>query len=716
MSYFVPFDVVLSYGISEQYLKFAIHKYRESIKSWQNKKDETDARKVLIDLDSIPPRTRQKYNIPTGSEYFELELDREEREREEIRRKNIERKENKDYADLENAYKSDWHKYYHRYLEIFKGKPASEQRKLAKLYAQNIAYWRKMVDITGGKYKRHGTLTPAFQNHLKLRKELDFTSNFEEYNRFSVYLGNIREAIRWGRGIEESIVHKSTNKEKPKKTSDFHTMVALEILSHPKNYSYPKVTDLLNHICKQNGYETVSESWVKAQMSNANAEFRNLVNATRKGEKHFKTNLHQYAIREQTTLPGDVWMIDGSPIQFYCWSKNGKKFTRLNLYVIVDVGSRKVVGFDIAYNEDKYNIMNALQMAVEMEGHLPSEIVSDNFSANKSAELLHIKTLFEEMGCAWRHHKVGNPQDKVYVERFYGAFQSVFCALYDDYLGKGIGARDTSGNPSPEFLKEALKKEGFLNEDQMRQRIAFLIGLHNTTERKGITAPNEAYKLIKPNVVEVDFAKTALIFWKVTKNTIKNSMIKIKVRNKEYQFDIHGTDNRLKLNGTTVRVRYDETALDSVAVFDYHSDLFICECKAIVKLVLASKSRTEEDDKNIYKQVAQNKKFVNDINKKKQEIIDKGLEDIGLPQLAISAMLDQKKHEVNDLESMRIINYFSNKQGLEPMYKEINTKPLKVVKHSSTKDYNESIKTKPKKEKPSDIKPIDNKKSNNGQS
>lgn len=706
MSFYLSFTEVLSFGISEKYLKFAIHKYRDSTGSWKNKPDNADGRKVLIDIDSIPKRTREKYSIPTGIEYFEQQLEREEKERKETLRKDRERRENKDISALLFAYKNNWHEHYSFYMDLFENRAPEKQKELAKLHAQNLSYWLEMVSLTGGKYKIHGSLTVAFQYHLELKKEIQFIAGFEEYNRFSTFLGSIRNAVKHEKDIEMSIVHKSTNQIRKKNTTDFHDMVLLELLAHPKRYSYPKVVDLMNHVCEQNGYKTISESWVKHQMSSANLEFRNLVMSTRAGESYFKSNFQKYAVRENTSLPGDIWMIDGSPIQFWCNSVNGKKFMRLNLFVVIDVSTRKIVGFDIAYSEDKYNIMRALQMAVEREGHLPTEIVSDHFSANKTEEIKHLKNLFEEIGCRWRHSKIGNPQDKVYVERFYGVFQSVFCALYDDYLGKGIGARDLSGNPSREFLQEVVKKEGSLNEAQMKQRITFLIGLYNQTPRKGINAPNDAYKLEKPNVSELNFGKSALIFWTATKNTIRNSMVKLKVKNKVYTFDVYGTQNKLALNGKTVRIRYDESQMESVAVFDYHTDRFLCECKATVKIVTGAINRTEDDDLNIYKHSAVNKAFENDLKAIKAEIVDKGLENAGLKELRLPHPLELSKNQINSQESMSLINYYSQINGLEPQYKEVVREPLKMLKHSNTVGYDESVKTKTKKKKDLKIVPV----------
>lgn len=707
MSYFIPFSVVLSYGISEKYLKFAIHKYRNSSKSWQNKKDEADSRKVLIDLDSIPPRTRQKYNIPTGIEYFEQQLEKQAQERESRKQKEKERKENQEYALLEYAYHNDWHKYYSYYLNLFENRHPEKQTELAKLYAKNIAYWVKMVEITGGKYNKiHGALKTAFKTHLKLRKELEFTSSFEEYNRFAVYIGNVRKAVLRNEGIEDSIVHKSANRPKKTETNEFHKMILLNLLSHPKRYSYPKIVDLMNFVCERENYKTISESWVKHQMSNANPEFRNLVMTTRAGSTHFRTTFERYAIREDTTLPGDVWMIDGTPIQFFCMSKNSKRIERLNLFAVIDVSSRKIIGFDISYSEDRFNIMRAIQMAVEREEHLPAEIISDNFSANKTEEIMTIKKLFEEMGCNWRHHRPGNPQDKVYIERFFGSFQSVECALYDDYLGKGIKARDLTNNPSQEFLHQVLKRDGYPSENQMKQRIAFLISLYNQNAKVGKKSPNEAYRLEKPNAKELDFGMSALIFWKVTKNTVRNSMIKIKVKNKTYTYDIADTKTILALNGKTVRVRYDENQMDSVAVFDYQTDRFICECEASVKLVLSSVNRTDEDDLNIFKHTAKNKKFVREVNQIKEEINDKGLEVAGKNEIVLPHLLDLDKNKINDNESKMLIQYFSNMNGLTPMYEQGNNKPLATITHSKAVRYEDAIKKTVQPNKDAEILPV----------
>ena len=72
MKSFVDFEFFKSYKIPEITLKQGCLRYRQGKSSnWINKPDNIDKRKILIDLDSIPERTRLKYGIPTGAEYLE---------------------------------------------------------------------------------------------------------------------------------------------------------------------------------------------------------------------------------------------------------------------------------------------------------------------------------------------------------------------------------------------------------------------------------------------------------------------------------------------------------------------------------------------------------------------------------------------------------------------------------------------------------------------
>ena len=114
----------------------------------------------------------------------------------------------KNYTALKNAYENDWGIHYPYYFQFFTAdRTHMKQMELAKLHAQNLAYWLEMVNITGGTWKKHGTLKTAFEIHLKCMTELNINSNLRCYHRFTVFLSKFRKAIQQNTGIENTIIH-----------------------------------------------------------------------------------------------------------------------------------------------------------------------------------------------------------------------------------------------------------------------------------------------------------------------------------------------------------------------------------------------------------------------------------------------------------------------------------------------------------------------------
>ena len=112
-----------------------------------------------------------------------------------------------------------------------------------------------------------------------------------------------------------------------------------------------------------------------------------------------------------------------------------------------------------------------------------------------------IKEYMIKLGVNWRLAKVGNPQDKSQVERFFGVFQSEECVLYDDYIEEGIASR-RDNRPNAEFLAKKTKK--ILTIEEMMSRIIKMVAKYNEREKRTRKAPLELYKLPKPNAVEMN--------------------------------------------------------------------------------------------------------------------------------------------------------------------------------------------------------------------
>lgn len=704
-------DLISIYNVSEKTLEAGCLRYRQGKShSWKNKKDPKDRRKVLIELDSIPEATRLKYNIPTSAEYIarqtaerdaenlrlheEWEKTQAELEKERLFR--IEEAKDKDLKALHSAYQgNEYKKYYLDYQKLLDYR--TESKKIAEKLARENAFWLKVVNLCNG----YGYTKRCFELYSLLREKLGLTVNLKGYETFKKRVAEFRkqkEAFGTITGTFSGYYRANPVK---KKTGEVHHMLAYSFLSHEKKYSTRVVTDLMNHHLQELNELTISESWVKKLLTNN--EFRTLVEANRNGNKWSSDNIFASAVRENTPYPADCWMIDGTPIRFYCWNKSRTKTVRLNLFAIIDVCTRKIVGFDISYSESKYNIMNALQNAVRLEGHLPAEIVSDNFTAVKSQEIIALKEQMEKIGTTWRHAQVGNPQDKSYIERFFGAFQSVECALYDDYIGEGITSK-RNNRPNAEYLAEVAKKKGLPTYTEMISRIIKMVTKYNERVKANFKqSPMQLYKALpKPNASELNEVQTALLFWKRTKVTVRRGTVKFKINSVMQHYEVHDHDLKMKLQGKEVYVRYDEKDLDEIMLFDFKNEQAICKCKKALSINTARVNRTEEDDLNTMKIVAKKKSYKKHLKDKGDAIIDAGLKAIGTDSLDLIHPLSLDKNQINEEESKAFVEQYLQIFKIAPDQEEKpHKKPLKTIYHSGvSSEYSNMIEKGAKRKSP----------------
>lgn len=686
-------------SILESFFKVPFQTLRTSTKrnrqgktqSWSNKKDLKDKRKVLIDIDSIPEPTRKKYNIPTGKEYFEQqELERYTAEQEKIKR-DKELRTNAEKSALYNAYNNDYFPFVELYREFY-GSNNNIPAHLPILSAKEHAFWLKMIEVTGTKYATFsGGCKRGFKLFMDLKNELVFTKQFTNENYFRILISQLRSTLLEEKSIIPIVANCRFNATKNLKTNDFHKGIVMAFLSHPNKYSYRVVTDLVNYHCLEENQTEITESWIKKLMVTDN-HFRTIVMASRNGEKYTNENILAHAVRKETLFPANVWMLDGSPLQFYCWNESRTKLIRLNLFVIIDVCSRKIVGFDVSYSEDRFNIMNALKMAVMFEGHLPAEIVSDNFSASKTEEIKALKEQMAKLGTNWRHAKVGNPQDKSYVERFFGSFQSVECSLYDDYIGEGIMSKRDNRRTAEQLLATS-KKDGFPTFNQMKDRVITMVLTYNQREKANRKAPKVVYNsLPKPNAKELDSVRTALLFWKRTKATVRKSMVKIVVDKTEHFYEIKKHKTSTELQGKQVYVRYDEIDLDRIMLFDIDNDIVICECKKALKIATCEVDRTQEDIDNMYKITAKKKSKIKYLADEKARIeqgilevtkkeVFEGKHPMGLSKNQLTEADDQAQRDL--LRSMLAVTKEDEK--------EFEDLPLIIIKNPNVKNYQDLV-------------------------
>ena len=246
--YFILYKNLLNvYNVSEKTLEVGCLRFRQGkSKSWANKKDLTDKRKVLVDLDSIPEPTRQKYNIPTGIEYFEQQELKTKITKQEQKERQEELQTNTEKRSLVDAYNNDWIQYLSIYRKMYAHNTIKCEEN-AQLSAREHAFWLAMIEITGNKHRgTFGKAEDGFRYMNELRTELVFTSNINNITVFRRKLQQIRFELVNERSPSEIIGNlKKLPRPTHAKTNEFHKSMALFYVGHPKKYAYRVCTDCI---------------------------------------------------------------------------------------------------------------------------------------------------------------------------------------------------------------------------------------------------------------------------------------------------------------------------------------------------------------------------------------------------------------------------------------------------------------------------------------
>lgn len=415
--------------------------------------------------------------------------------------------------------------------------------------------------------------------------------------------------------IYDLLVHGNIDeKGNATKLSELHMLLLKQLYKNPKKFSYQNIFKKVNIELIDKGLETISISTVQHYLSKP--EVQNECKVFRNGKKWMDTNLLPHLTRRAPENIGDQWQIDSSRFQFPFINKE-KKVSFLTIFVVMDIHSRKIVGYSSDISENKSMIIEGLEMAVKNCQYLPAEIVLDNGGSYSSKEFKEMEILTTINGVEWRRCKVGNPQDKGNVERFFNTFQTTVCKLHDGYVGEGIKSKRENETYSHEYVQEILKSKFIRNRIQLERLVDELIEEYNELRIGKRDAPNISYLKSNPiNTVKVSTNKIVQMFWNKTKITIRKSMVNLTVNKINFSYSIWSEAFIYKLNGRKVYVHFYPADMSEVFLFDEDNHSFLCKLKKDHKVQLASVSQSEKDQLEI-------KKYGGRKKSAKQKIIDR---------------------------------------------------------------------------------------------
>ncbi len=631
------------YGISRASIKVAVNHFNNQRKNgsasnnWITLQHPTHGKKKLIKYNTISQSYFIKNNLPSEDELKQnlSVLSFQKLESEKTNANTLLQ------VELQNCVYKTYLEYFPRLLEDFtRNSPFDGYKRnktKASQYARQQAVFQYLIDNID--LSNTNAVSTAFNSYLNLKLEYSCT-NFTSFKRKLVKV----EA----NGLE-AIINKLNGKPSNRKKLTPAIVAIIEgMFCDPHKYTAKQIKLKVDDYTAKNNLSEISLSVIKNYLRNP--EVKNRCAEKRHGVKYANDNVLSYTPLKKALYAGDVWHIDGTPIQFVCIDNNGKKI-RLNLMLVLDVYSGKIVGFSVSRSEDIYAYVNALHMAVNLCGHLPNEIVTDNFSSTKTEQWKTIIDRANISGVIIRSTGVGNPTGKANIERAVKSSQYYF-KLLPGFSGFGVKSRNINEQANPDFGHQHYNNTSqIFNIHEMTKSVHEIINMYNADETSNRNCPNRLYlESEKPNVKNIDAIATSLLFWKEKTIKVARSMVKITVQKTEFIYEIYDNDLKNKLNATSVIVRYDEADMSNIHLFEPETNIFICECRTVLKPHQAAANQTEYDKQLLLQHDAKKKSHRLHNQNRSEEIQEAGRAEMGEYDIHEETPFSLLKKHINDSE------------------------------------------------------------------
>lgn len=151
---------------------------------------------------------------------------------------------------------------------------------------------------------------------------------------------------------------------------------------------------------------------------------------------------------ELPTLRDALWYGDGTKLNLYYQDKKGKPST-LQVYEVIDAATEVMLGYHISETEDHWAQYHAFRMAIQLSGHRPFEIVTDNQGGQKK---LSAQGLLSKIALRHRPTTPYNGRSKT-IESLFGRFQSQILHKRWNFTGMNITATKATSRPNREFIE-----------------------------------------------------------------------------------------------------------------------------------------------------------------------------------------------------------------------------------------------------------------------
>lgn len=537
-----------------------------------------DGDAIMIDYDSIPANTRVRSKLPKNAKDT-LDLLRSEMMVQEDIHQDAE------VFHLRQTFQEAYHKRWPLFLKFYVKKIEDQSERIR--YAKSHALLEMIIKATNERWPSKIIFT---EYSSIIREELDALDEPKFKTVSPVYFWRvIRKCNKYG--IPETLVHDSLGVSKEylvKMTGQIKAFIRLE-LRKPQNLL---IRDIIKSVYKKYNVELSPSSIKSFKRKSAD---RNIFEYDSNGRIHSRQNGLPKITRFLAEGPGEQYQGDFYKLQFYCRNVTGR-VVRLWAYVVLDVFSKKVVGWALSENQSATLAKNAFKMAFIDNCFLPEEIIIDNDTFYNKKIFKRFIRRVNNLGVITTKSYPNIPTWKAEIESFFGVFQKLHSAK-PWYMGEGVKSKNVAGNPSQEFTKKLYTQvSSMLSVSEMITEFGKMIKEYNqaTNNRKKKVAPSDYFRMYSSRrTIKWEVWMESLLFWRAkTKKRIKDDgRIDLQIEGVEYCYQVTQADMLWNYKNSDVRMCYNPKDLSRIHVFERGTLKFIGEIEP--RMVMSRENKTE---------------------------------------------------------------------------------------------------------------------------
>lgn len=251
---------------------------------------------------------------------------------------------------------------------------------------------------------------------------------------------------------------------------------------------------------------------------------------------------HSIKKNKETLFPNAHWAIDGTKLDTIHYKDNSNKMgADMNIDVIIDVYSEKILGWSLSESETHVDHFKALKMAVNTAGAKPYLFTYDAQSGHRTKKM---QELYSKVANSHYHHKVGRKSNP--IEQVFNRFQQQVIGKRWFSDKQSIKAKQSRSQVNMDFIKEF--KSALPTKEELYKHFIVMVDEWNSMKHpKHNKSRNEVFATKTEHSQELDPFEQISMFWldETKPKLYKREGMKLTVAGVDYEFEVYDKDNQI---------------------------------------------------------------------------------------------------------------------------------------------------------------------------